>query len=239
MTDACTQFAEAIRSAGLIPPDTIEADGTLHRFASNGKPGDDSGRYVLHSDGIAAGWIGDYRTGLSQTWRAEVGRNLTPAEQAAHRARIEAMRREREAEDERRHAEAASKAAAIWKAAQAAAADHAYLIRKGIQAHGARLHNGALLIPMRSAGKLHSLQFIGADGDKRFLTGGLVTGCYYSIGKPKGAAALCIAEGFATGATIHEATGFPVAVAFTAGNLESVARALLAKFPPAADPVRR
>ena len=49
-------------------------------------------------------WIfGDWRSGISEIWRAEVGRNLTSAEQAAHRAGIEAMRREREAEDARRH----------------------------------------------------------------------------------------------------------------------------------------
>ena len=48
------------------------------------------------------------------------------------------MRREREAEEKARHAEAAKKAAANWQAAQPAAADHAYLIHKGIKAHGAR-----------------------------------------------------------------------------------------------------
>jgi putative DNA primase/helicase len=42
---------------------------------------------------------------------------------------------------------------------------------------------------------------------------------------------LCIAEGFATAATIHEVTGYPVAVAFTAGNLELVAQGLHRKFP--------
>jgi putative DNA primase/helicase len=84
---------------------------------------------------------------------------------------------------------------------------------------------------MRFRRDIHSLQFIGPDGVKRFLTGGRVTGCYFSIGNPKGAAALCIAEGFATGATIHEATGYPVAVAFNAGNLGAVAKTLRGKFP--------
>lgn len=67
---------------------------------------------------------------------------------------------------------------------------------------------------------------------KKFLHGGRVTGCYFSIpANPKGAAALCICEGFATGASINEATGYPVAVAFNAGNLEAVARGMRAKFP--------
>jgi putative DNA primase/helicase len=109
--------------------------------------------------------------------------------------------------------------------------DHPYLASKGIKAHAARLHNGALVIPVCDGGELHSLQFIAPDGNKRFLTGGRVAGCYFSIGTLEGAVALCIAEGFATGASIHEATGYPVAVAFNAGNLEPVTRALRGKYP--------
>lgn len=231
MINATAQFRDAIQSAGLIPPDVIEADGKLHRFASSGKHGDDAGWYALHDDGIPAGSFGDWRNGLSQTWRADIGRQLTPAEDAAHRAKVEAMRRERDAEIARERAAAADKATAIWKAAKPAPADHAYLTRKGIKASGARLHGDALAIPMRDGGDIHSLQFIGPDGGKRFLAGGRVTGCYFSIGDPKGAAALCIAEGFATGATIREATGYPVAVAFNAGNLGAVAMTLRGKFP--------
>jgi putative DNA primase/helicase len=225
------EFRDAIARAGLTPPDAIEADGKLRRFASNGKRGDDAGFYVLHADGIPAGSFGDWRTGFSQSWRVDIGRTLTPAEEAAHRAKVDTMRREREAEEAKRKAEAGKKAATVWKAAKPATDDHAYAARKGIKAHGARLHNDALVIPMRDGGVIHSLQFIGPDGDKRFLTGGRVAGCYYGIGTAKGAVARCIAEGFATGATIHEATGLPVACAMNAGNLEPVARALRAKLP--------
>ncbi len=231
MPDLAEQFRNAIEAAGLTPPDVIEADGKLRRFASNGKRGDGAGWYVLFSDGIPAGCFGDWRTGFTQTWRADIGRVLTPAEEAAHRDKAQAMRREREAEEARRKDEAKTRAVAIWKTATPAPDDHAYLTRKGIKAHGARLHKGALLIPMRADGVIHSLQFIGADGDKRFLTGGRVAGCYFSIGDTRGAAALCIAEGFATGATIHQATGYPVAVAFNAGNLLAVAKAMREKFP--------
>jgi putative DNA primase/helicase len=230
MRDALDQFRQAIRSAGLIPPDMIEPDGKLRRFSSNGKRGDDAGWYVLHGDGIPAGSFGDWRNGLSESWRVDIGRKLTPAENAAHRAKVEAMRKQREADEDDAHEAAANKAVAIWKAATPATEDHAYLTRKRIKANGARLHKDALVIPMRDGGELHSLQFIGPDGDKRFLTGGRVTGCYFSIGNPKSAAALCIAEGFATGATIHEATGYPVAVAFNAGNLVAVAKAMRERF---------
>jgi phage/plasmid primase-like uncharacterized protein len=161
----------------------------------------------LHGDGIPAGSFGDWRTGFSQTWRADIGRTLTPAEEAAHRARVEAMRREREAEEAKRRHDAATTAARIWNAAERAPDDHPYLVCKSIKAHGAKVDDGRLVIPLRAGGELHSLQFIGTDGDKRFLTGGRVAGCYFSIGNMKGAAALCIAEGFATAASIHEATG--------------------------------
>ncbi|AAZ98773.1 conserved hypothetical protein [Thiobacillus denitrificans ATCC 25259] len=231
MFDPNQQFRDAIQAAGLMPPDVIEADGKLRRFASNGKRGDVAGWYLLFGDGIPAGCFGDWRTGFTQTWRADVGRALTPAEEQAHRDKAQAMRREREADEERRKAEAQTRAATIWKVASPAPDDHAYLTRKGIKAHGVRLHKGALLIPMRADGVIHSLQFIGEGGDKRFLSGGRVAGCYFSIGDSKGAAALCIAEGFATGATIHEATGYPVAVAFNAGNLLAVAKAMREKFP--------
>lgn len=231
MLNAIQQFRDAIQAAGLVPPDGIEADGKLRRFSSNGKKADDAGWYLLHDDGIPAGSFGDWRTGIVQTWRADIGRTLTPAEEAAHRAKVEAMRREREAEEARRKSEAKAKAAAIWQKAEPAPGDHPYLIRKGIKPCSARVHGDALLIPMRADGDIHSLQFIGPDGDKRFLTGGRVKGCYFSIGNPKGAAALCIAEGFATGATIHEATGYPVAVAFNAGNVGVVAKVMREKFP--------
>jgi len=118
MNNGISQFCGAIHAAGLTPPDVIEADGKLHRFASSGKRGDDAGWYVLHGGGIPAGSFGDWRTGLSQTWRADIGRTLTPGEETAHRAKVETMRREREAEEERGHAEAARKAATILQAAQ-------------------------------------------------------------------------------------------------------------------------
>lgn len=229
MLNAIEQFRNAIRSAGLTPPDAIEADGTLKRYATNGMRTDDAGWYVLHDDDIPAGAFGDWRSGLSQTWRADIGRSLTPGEEAAHRTRVEAMRREREAEVAKRNADARERAALIWADAQPCAG-HAYLTRKGIQAHGARLHRESLVLPIRdTGGVLHSLQFIYVDGSKKYLTGGRIRDGYFGIGKPDGV--LCIAEGFATGASIHEATGHAVAVAFDCGNLLPVAKAMRDKFP--------
>jgi putative DNA primase/helicase len=226
--DYSMQFRDAIARAGLTPPDAIEPDGELHRFASNGKRNDDAGWYVYHADGVAAGSFGDWRTGLAQTWRANIGRKLAPIEAAELTRRVAAAKAKREADEVNRHAEARARAAATWQAAKAASAEHPYLRAKGVKPHGIRQSGDDLLIPMRDAGgELHSLQTIAPDGTKLFVTGGRVAACYHSIGKPDGA--ICIAEGYATAASIHEATGHAVAVAFNAGNLAAVARELRAK----------
>ncbi|MBN8285062.1 hypothetical protein [Zoogloea sp.] len=116
MQDAIEQFRMAIQHAGLLPPEVIEADGRLHRFASNGMRGDDAGWYVFHGDGIPAGAFGDWRTGASKNWRADIGRMLQPQEEAAYRARVEAIGHERESEKASRRAQARAVGERIWQA---------------------------------------------------------------------------------------------------------------------------
>ena len=223
-------FASAMRDAGLEPPASIEA-GQLHRFPAPGKSRSNRAAWCrLFPDG-AGGVFGDWSTGIFGSWQAKRDAPLTPAERAEFRRRVEEARRQAEAEREAIHAEAATRASSIWNAAQPAPADHAYLVRKGIKPSGARLHDGALVVQIRCDGALVSLQFIAPDGSKKFLPGGRVAGGYFAIGTTQGAAGLCIAEGFATAAGIHAATGHPVAVAFNCGNLLPVAQAMRGKFP--------
>lgn len=229
--EAIEQFRDALRGRGIIAPDDLIADGRLHRCdVDAGARGKGDAAYLLHGDGIPAGGFENWRDGLGwENWKADTGRTFTPDERAAYGARMNAARQEREAENAKRKAEARERAAAIWAASKPG--PHAYLEQKGVEAHGARVSRDSLVIPARDAsGALHSLQFIALDGDKKFLKDGRIEGCYFGLGgKPDGV--LCIAEGFATGASIHQATGHPVAVAFNAGNLEAVARALRAKLP--------
>ncbi|MBK7514284.1 MAG: toprim domain-containing protein [Betaproteobacteria bacterium] len=56
--------------------------------------------------------------------------------------------------------------------------------------------------------------------------------------KTVGIDVLLLAEGYATAASLHEATGRPVCVAFDAGNLAPVARVLRGRFPDALIVVR-
>jgi len=166
---------------------------------------------------------------MSQTWCSKAQDTMTEAERTAYRQRMDAIRAQRDADKAQRQQEAAGQAAQRWQAATPATA-HPYLTRRGIKAHGVRVEGDALLIPLRDAsGAIRSLQSIDAEGGKRFMTGGQVAGCYHAIGKPEGALIVC--EGYATGASIHEATGQAVAVAFNAGNLLAVAQALRSKYP--------
>ena len=228
-SDPIDQFRQTIAAAGWTPPTEIHDDGAIHRFPTNGRRGDDSGWYSLHTDGIPAGAFGCWREGLQSTWCAKSDTAMTQAEREAHRQRIAAMKAQRDKEQVQRQQVAATDAAQRLTAATPCT-QHAYLTTKDVQAHGVKVDTaGALIVPMRdTAGKLHSLQTITPDGDKRFLLGGRVKGCYHSIGTPAGLLIVC--EGYATGASIHEATGHAVAVAFNAGNLGAVALALRAKY---------
>lgn len=228
------QFMAAIAAAQLSPAKPLDLpDGELVRYRVQGdKSGSRNGWAVLHRSSVLAGAFGSWRTGEQHTWRAETDRRLTKAEAEALRRQQLDMQRLRRAEQDRVHQEARARAEGLWRTARPATHAHPYLLRKGVPSLGVRQLRDRLVIPARdAAGQLHTLQFIGADGAKRFLTGGRIAGCYYALGRPAGLLLLC--EGFATGATLFTATHEAVAVAFNAGNLAPVARVLRQKFPRA------
>ncbi|MEN6544850.1 MAG: DnaB-like helicase C-terminal domain-containing protein [Armatimonadia bacterium] len=227
-------FRAALRDAGLVPPDGITADGKLHRIdVEDEKPGRKSGFYVFHCDGIPAGAYGDWHDGQDawKTWCACQRDELTQEEYLEHKKRLDTARAARTEADKARKQEAKERAARIWEQAKPCES-HPYLDRKGVGANGAREANGRIVIPLRDAeGEISSVEFIDAEGNKLFLAGGKKAGCWFALGEPLGA--LCVAEGFATGASIHESTGLFVAVAFDCGNLAAVAKSLRAKYPTA------
>lgn len=151
------------------------------------------------------------------------------------RAKIEADRQAAQAEaaalaQQQRDA-ARQKAANLWGRGHAVSSEHTYLQAKGIQPKGAAQLRDMLLIPLRDGGELVNLQIIGADGGKRFLTGGQVKGASLVLGQIKGAATVLLCEGWATGCTLYQATGLPVVVAFNAHNLVTIAGRLASALP--------
>lgn len=231
------QLRQAIANAGLTPPDNLIADGEIHRFSKDGKRGDDSGWYVYFADGRGA-TFGCWSTGLREHWRADIGREWSAAEIAEYKRQADEAQAKRQAAKEQAQNSAKAMSAARWALATPADPAHPYLQAKGIQPHGLRevpLHGGgtALIVPMFADGELWSLQSIFPDGQKFFEKGGRVSGCYSSIGVTDGADVVCIAEGSATAATVHEATGFPAYCAFNAGNLLKVAISVREMHPDA------
>ena len=167
--------------------------------------------------------------------------------------RAAAAQRDREA-TAAQHAATAVQAVERWDAAtdspppgtdgtaQAIAAP--YLARKGVQGYGVRYEaSGAVLVPLcDAAGTLWNVQTIlptkpAQGSDKLFMKGGRKSGLWHLLGVAQSniaqAAIILIAEGYATAASLHQATGYPVACAFDAGNLKAVAVNLRAAYPGA------
>ncbi len=232
----------------------IIPDGKLHRFHCEGdSTGSKNGFYILHFDERPAGQYGcnkRYGSEAKFNWQYKNQIKMSAAELAEYKARNEKARLEREAQEQARFAEVATAAQAIWAAAQPAPADHPYLLRKGIKPHNARIgtwsrvneqtgevwfqQDNALLISIcdRSS-NIHSLQAIFPEKsaqtgrDKDYLAGGRKRGLFHPFGRPvlhDGVPVFILCEGFATGASIHEATGHLTMACFDAGNLPVVAR---------------
>jgi phage/plasmid primase-like uncharacterized protein len=221
------QLIDAIKGAGLEPPDHIEMDGKIHRFKSGtkGTPGiDKPGWYLVFGDGIPAGRFGCWRSGIEVTWRADVGRKLTQTEEMAHARRLSESKAMRDAALERQHQLASDTVEKIWTGAQAAHPDHPYLAKKGIAVHGARATgDGRLVVPLYDQdGTISSLQYIDHQGGKLYHPGGQTGGKFWQIGTMDEPGTLYVAEGFATAATIHETTNRPVVVAYSASNIVPV-----------------
>ncbi len=164
-----------------------------------------------------------------------------PDPATAARLALERTQNQQSEQDRQQAAQAAAAldAAAAWDSASETG-HSAYLARKGVQAYGVRFGaDGWLLVPVRDAsGTLWNVQRIAPDKptsgpDKLFLKSGRKSGLWHWCGDPSVATVLLICEGYATAASLHEATGRTIAVAFDAGNLASVAKALHKSYPTA------
>ena len=209
-------FAQALTDRDIKHPNTF-APGTAWRYPAESKGmSNKSGSGKISDDGEAMFLI-DHTTGHQETVFLKRDNTLSPEDKRRYAEQQQAQRIKAEQKER-----AATKAVALWKSLVFASDDHPYLIKKGVKAYKIKQKGNKLVVPLRHKRNIVSLQYIHEDGAKKFMPDGRTKGAYFPIGDFK-SDIICICEGYATGASIHEATGYPVVVTFNAGNIKSVA----------------
>lgn len=218
--EAERRFMDLAASIGIDTRDVSAfgpTDDIVRVATTQDKRGKRSGWYSLHEEaGVMYGIVGNWQTGEQAKFFGREERHIDEDLRRTMRIKQDAARREA-AEMKRRNA---AEAAEMIRHLQPCPDDHPYLVRKRVKAHGAMLLGSDLLLPMYdAAGNVVSTQTIAPDGEKTFRTGCTSKGMF-GIGASTPYVVVC--EGFATGASIHEATGLRVYVVFSAGNLPAL-----------------
>lgn len=236
------EFAQVLREAGFVLPDNgmPEMDGKRHRVAAEGdKAGSKSGVYQGFMDGRPAGWYQNHRASEGKVnWTSTGAYQYDPAESIKQRALAAQKRWDREIKSQNDYARIAKTLAGQWSKMPAAPDSHAYLSRKSVPAAaGVKLDKyDNLVIPLRNtAGELRTLQYIKPDGTKNLKKDAEKTGNFFVVGgelSPQ--LPILYAEGYATAASLHQATGIPVVMTVDAGNMVTVSRNLKALYPDTA-----
>jgi putative DNA primase/helicase len=249
--------SDPVASCYRDPPNRIEPETRLRAALKQaGQPYEGSFRYgefirygdkgrsrpcwliiQLLRNGHLTAVFGDWRQGSRHEFRSWSDATFSfPME---WRRELEEWRCRQEAAVAARQAQAARLAAELW-GRLALTGNHPYLERKQVPAMGVRFGSDeqgrgpCLVIPLRKPGEaLTSLQFIYPDGRKHFLRGGAKKGAFHVLGGIGPDSLFYLAEGYATAASLHLATGRPAVVAFDAGNLAAVAAALRCAYPAA------
>lgn len=200
-----------MRLVGIEYAGPIMLDGDLHRFMANDDREPNSW-YVAYPDNPTAAAFGCWKLGISETW-CEKRDSLQPADWAnVQRRWQQAETAKKNAEDERRTT--ARKLAAEIREQSQPCTEHAYLTAKKVGVFGEmRQWKDDIALPLRDINnEIHSFQFIGRDGTKRFLPGGKVSGCFFTLSEQIDGP-LLISEGYATAASVHAATGLAAVAA--------------------------
>ncbi len=228
------EFANFARKLGLIIEGTPVLDGKIYRTAvEGGKVGAKDGAYCGYADGHPNGWCQNYRSGVQEKWIASGHYVSSKAKIALQQEAVE----EREAKEKERaqqRAKAEKRAYAKWINASPLQ-NYEYLDTKKVMGENLRQDKqGNIMIPAYDlkSSKLKNIQYINPKGGKWYEKGCGKSGAVHLLGygkneKPEN---VLIAEGYATGASLHLATKMPVAVAFDAGNLKGAALAIREKF---------
>lgn len=227
--DPRTAFIGELRSYGFSINESVPEIDRVVKFSTPGDKGSSKAGWYWYSEFedeyrpgafVGVGVFGNYREPTQEriVWTSKRKNVMSPTETALFNEQIERAAINRQIEREESHKRAAIKAQTIWENADLAN-DHEYLTRKGIKPHGSRIRDGWLIVSVEVDGVITSLQEIKGD-KKKFLVEGKIGGGYYIL-EGKGDV-VYIAEGFATAASIQEATGAKVYCAYNANNLLDV-----------------
>jgi len=222
---------EAMLEFSIHAPATIIYDGNIQRFKNESDKNNNSWYVAYDNTTFQSGAFGCWKLDVSEKFCSIEHTHLTSEQRQRHAKQLAEQKHiaELEKTNQQRYVQKHVNErfnCAITKGINA----HPYLQNKGVKSYGLRTDNSLLLVPMFNIdGEIASIQTISTSGDKFYTKGGRVKGCFFPIGTPEDTLILC--EGYATGASIHEATSEPVAVCFNSGNIKEVAKELSAKHP--------
>ena len=219
----------------------IVADGEFHRFKVAGdKTDQSSGWYTLFEHGdLLVGAYGNWRSGFSEVWCSKFEQTLSNVERKSYLESIAKTKQQHAEAKAKMHEEVKIRAQKLIASTRDATTDNAYAKRKGIRPYGCKVlgNTDTLVVPIcdgedeQGQTNIVNLQFISSDGSKKFMTGGKKKGCHLAIGNSK-SSCIVICEGYATGASIAQATNYKVIVAFDAGNLLPIAQRIAKRKKP-------
>lgn len=219
-----------MRKDGLaINPGEVRLDGTFHRAGRLNKPQDADCAYSGNNNGYVQWiyWI-NFSAGIEGRYYSKDPEDMKPRERKRFLEEEEEFEANFQKEADNCRVKLARK---IWKNSEKlkdGEDDHPYLREKKILSHGLRrsISNKLLISGFDENGELRFIQRIYKEQGKCVKKNfGPTKGAFFIIeasGKDK-KSPIFIAEGYATGASIHEATGDEVWIAFSADNLKRTA----------------
>lgn len=230
-------FLNLLSSHGFFPPRSLVI-GAIDRIdGAEDKRGRQSGWYIYHEDEqdgriIAFANYGDFKRGFSDFWSSKAIHTMNDYERSKfHEAQV-IMKAKHDAETKRLNDETARIVTEKWNTYQNATDNHPYLVKKQVKTTtGIRVDQyNNLFIPAAVDGAIVTAQRIKAEGNfiingkeignKKFEYGGKSKGAWFLI--QGDSTIIYIAEGYATGKSINEATGATVYICFQASNIYEV-----------------
>ncbi|MFA6991646.1 MAG: DUF3987 domain-containing protein, partial [Candidatus Babeliales bacterium] len=250
LSDLLETCRQHMAENGLECQDPLNTDGNIHRYAVNDNTCKRNQWYVAH-DGISAKGnrylicvYGDWITGVKYkfiSWNKNVLLNRESRKELnelLRKKQLETMSKLQKTRDA-----AATEAQRIWNESPVEPPSDEYLRyikNKGIEPIGLRFglnsnNYPSIIIDVKNIeGQIRSLQYISVDDNgktyKTFFDGGELKGNFHTIGTIIDGDPIFVTEGYATGVSVHLATGIATVIAFSAHGLLCVIEKLKKKF---------